>query len=81
MIADKFGEFGPGDSATWPIGVGPRDPRYDEPTSEVDEAQDLMAEMRREIDRAEAAVFRRDWQTYRISILNVHDIARSLYEH
>ena len=69
-----------GDSATWPAIGNQGDPRNDEPVDEVDQAQDLMGEIREQIDRAEAAVCRRDWQTYRIAILNVHDLSRSLFQ-
>lgn len=73
---------GPGDSATWPACCGTSgDPRIagHEPRDEVEESQDLIAEIREQLDRAEAAVFRRDWQTYRLAILNVHDLARNLW--
>lgn len=69
-----------GDSATWPAIGNPGDPRNDEPVDEVDQAQDLMGEIREQIDRAEAAVCRRDWQTYRIAIINAHDLAGSLFQ-
>lgn len=69
-----------GDSATWPA-IGNRgDPRNDEPVDEVDQAQDLIGEIREQIDRAEAAVCRRDWQTYRLAILNAHDLAGSMFQ-
>lgn len=68
-----------GDPETWPAIGNPGDPRNDEPVDEVDQAQDLMGEIREQIDRAEAAVCRRDWQTYRIAILNAHDLAGSLW--
>ena len=69
-----------GDSSTWPAIGHHGDPRNDEPVDEVDQAQDLMGEIREQIDRAEAAVCRRDWQTYRIAILNVHDLSRSMFQ-
>jgi len=71
-----------GDSATWPPIGAHGDPRLSgpEPADEVEQAQDLMGEIRKEIDRAEAAVFRRDWPTYRIAILNAHDLAGSLVQ-
>lgn len=69
-----------GDPETWPDIGNPGDPRNDEPVDEVDQAQDLMGEIREQIDRAEAAVCRRDWQTYRIAILNAHDLAGSLFQ-
>ena len=68
-----------GDPETWPDIGNQGDPRNDEPVDEVDQAQDLMGEIREQIDRAEAAVCRRDWQTYRIAILNAHDLAGSLW--
>ena len=49
-----------------------------EPRDEVEESQDLIAEIREQLDRAEAAVFRRDWPTYRLAMLNAHDLAGSL---
>ena len=80
MIANKFCEFCPGDSATWPEhSDAPGDPRNDDGTDEIEQAQDLMLEIREQIDRAEAAVFRRDWQTYKLAVLNVHDLAGSLW--
>lgn len=72
-----------GDEATWPAYCGAHgDPRDDddEPKDDVEEAQDLMGEIRKEIDRAEAAVCLRDWDTYRIAILNAHDLAGSLFQ-
>ena len=70
-----------GDPETWPDIGNQGDPRNDdEPADEVDQAQDLMGEIREQIDRAEAAVCRRDWQTYRIAILNAHDLAGSLFQ-
>lgn len=39
----------------------------------------MLAEIREQIDRAEAAVFRRDWQTYRLAMLNASDLAGSLF--
>lgn len=69
-----------GDPETWPAIGNPGDPRNDEPVDEVEQAQDLMGEIREQIDRAEAAVCRRDWQTYRIAILNAHDLAGSLFQ-
>ena len=68
-----------GDPETWPAIGNPGDPRNDEPADEVDQAQDLMGEIREQIDRAEAAVFRRDWQTYRLAMLNASDLAGSLF--
>ena len=44
----------------------------------MEESQDLIAEIREQLDRAEAAVFKRDWQTYRLAMLNAHDLAGSL---
>lgn len=69
-----------GDPETWPDIGNPGDPRNDEPADEVDQAQELMGEIREQIDRAKAAVCRRDWQTYRIDILNVHDLSRSMLQ-
>lgn len=68
-----------GDPETWPAIGNPGDPRNDEPVDEVDQAHDLMGEIREQIDRAEAAVCRRDWKTYRLAILNAHDLAGSLW--
>lgn len=69
-----------GDPETRPAIGNPGDPRNDDdPVDEVEQAQDLMGEIREQIDRAEAAVYRRDWQTYRIAILNAHDLAGSLW--
>lgn len=50
-----------------------------EPRDEVEKAQDLLAEIRQQLDRAEAAVFKRDWQTYRLAMLDAHDLARSVW--
>lgn len=70
-----------GDEATWPAIGNPGDPRNDESVEEeIDQAQDLMQEIRDQIDRAEAAVFRRDWQTYRLAMLNAHDLTGSLFQ-
>ena len=70
-----------GDSATWPAIGNHGDPRNDdEPADEVEQAQDLMGEIREQIDRAEKAVFSREWETYRVAILNAHDLAGSLFQ-
>ncbi len=50
-----------------------------EPRDEVEKSQDLIAEIRQQLDRAEAAVFKRDWETYRLAMLNAHDLARSVW--
>ncbi len=50
-----------------------------EPRDEVEKSQDLIAEIRQQLDRAEAAVFKRDWQTYRLAMLHAHDLARSVW--
>ena len=70
-----------GDSATWPAIGNHGDPRLSgpEPADEVEQAQGLMGEIREQIDRAEEAVCRRDWKTYRLAILNAHDLAGSLW--
>ena len=69
-----------GDSVTWPAIGNHGDPRNDEPVDEVDQAHDLMGEIREQIDRAEAAVFRRDWQAFRIAMLDAHNLAGSLFQ-
>lgn len=70
-----------GDSATWPAIGNHGDPRNDdEPVDEVDKAQNLIAEIRKELDRAERAVFKRDDEDYSLAMLNVHDLAGSLFE-
>lgn len=71
-----------GDSATWPPIGAHGDPRLSgpEPADEVEQAQDLMGEIRKEIDRAESAVCSRDRETYRIAMLNAHDLAGSLFQ-
>lgn len=69
-----------GDSATWPAIGNHGDPRNDDdPADEVDQAHGLIGEIREQLDIAEAAVFRRCWQTYRIAMLNVHDLAGSIW--
>ena len=52
---------------------------YEEPRDEVEKSQDIIAEFRKQLDRAEVAVFKRDWQTYRLAMLNAHDLARSVW--
>ena len=69
-----------GDEATWPPCCGAHgDPRNDDEPDEVEQAQDLLGQIRQQLDRAEAAVFRRDWQTYNLAVLNAHDLAGSLW--
>ena len=69
-----------GDPETWPAIGNPGDPRNDEPVDEVEQAQDMLGQIRQQLDRAEAAVFRRDWQTYNLAMLNAHDLAGSLFQ-
>lgn len=70
-----------GDSATWPPSGWPGDPRNDDdPVDEVDKAQNLIAEIRKELDRAERSLFKRDDEDYRLAMLNVHDLAGSLFQ-
>lgn len=70
-----------GDNATWPAIGNHGDPRCDdEPKSEVDQALDLIAEIREQMDRAEASVCRRNEDAFRIAILNAHDLSGSLFQ-
>lgn len=70
-----------GDSATWPPIWWPGDPRNDDdPVDEVDKAQNLIAEIRKELDRAERSLFKRDDEDYSLAMLNVHDLAGSIFE-
>lgn len=69
-----------GDSATWPAIGNHGDPRNDEPADEVEQAQNLIAEIRKELDRAERSVFKRDDADYNLAMLNVHDLAGSLFQ-
>ena len=72
---------GYGDPVTWPAIGNPGDPRNDDaPEDEVDQAKDLIEEIHEQIDRAETAVCRRDWQTYRLAMLNASDLAWSLWD-
>lgn len=73
---------GYGDEVTWPPYCGaPGDPREIAPaTDEVEQAQDLLSEIRGQLDRAETALFRRDWETYLLAMCNAHDLARSVLE-
>lgn len=73
---------GYGDSATWPAYCGaPGDPRFagEDPRDYVEEAQTRLEEIREQLDRAETALFRREWDTYRLAMLNAHDITRRLW--
>lgn len=70
---------GYGDAATFPVGVVWPDAEPEE-VDEVHEAKSLIAELRKEIDRAEKAVFSHEWETYRLAILNAHDLAGSLFQ-
>lgn len=72
-----------GDEATWPPYCGsPGEPRETakSPPDQVEQSQDLIAQIRWQIDRAETAIFRRDWETYRLAMCNTHDLARSEFE-
>ena len=71
-----------GDSATWPPIGAHGDPRLSgpEPADEVEQAQDLIAEIREQMDRAEASVCRRDEDAFRIAMLNAHDLSGSLFQ-
>lgn len=71
-----------GDPATWPPIGNHGDPRTadDEPKSEVEISQDLIDGVRSRIDAAETAVFRRDWQAFRIAMLDAHNLAGSLFQ-
>lgn len=70
-----------GDSVTWPAIGNHGDPRNDdEPVDEVDKAQNLIAEIRKELDCAERSVFRRNNADYKLAMLNVHDLARSVLQ-
>lgn len=73
---------GYGDSATWPPFCGtPGDPRESVyPEDEVEQAQNLITNIRGQIDRAETAAFRRDWETYRLALCNAIDLAGSVFE-
>lgn len=73
---------GYGDEATWPPFSGaPGDPREAvDPVDDVEKAQNLITNIRGQIDRAETAVFRRDWETYRLALCNAIDLAGSVFE-
>jgi len=78
---DCYTTHGYGDAVTWPAIGNHGDPRNDDgQADEVDHAQNLIVEIREQIDRAESAVFRRDWQTYRLAMLNASDLAGSLWD-
>ena len=69
-----------GDSATWPAIGNHGDPRNDdEPKSEVEISQDLLAEVRGYLDVAEAALFKRDWSAHRLALLNAHDVLADVF--
>lgn len=69
-----------GDPATWPPIGNHGDPRNeDEPKSELERSQDLLDEVRGCLDVAETAVFRRDWQSFRIAMLDAHNLSGSLW--
>lgn len=73
---------GYGDEATWPPYCGsPGDHREtaESPPDQVEQSQNLLAEIRGQIDRAETAVFRRDWETYRLAMCNTVDLAGSIF--
>ena len=74
--------YGDSDSDTWPPFCGANgDPRESvAPVDEVEQAQNLLAEIRGQIDRAETAAFRRDWETYRLALCNAIDLAGSVFE-
>lgn len=73
---------GYGDSATWPPFSGaPGDPRESVATADdVEQALNLLAEISGQIERARTAVFCRDWETYRLSLCNAHDLSMSAFE-
>lgn len=72
---------GPGDSATWPPCSGAsNDPRSPAATDAVEDAQNLIAELRGQLDRAETAVFRRDWETYGLAMAFAHDLTISAFQ-
>ena len=73
---------GYGDEATWPTFSGaPGDPREAvDPVDDVEKAQNLITNIRGQIDRAETAVFRRDWETYRLALCNAIDLAGSVFQ-
>ena len=73
---------GYGDSATWPpFGGAPGDPREAvAQVDEIDKALTLLSEISGQVERARTAVFRRDWETYRLALCNAIDLAGSVFE-
>ena len=73
---------GYGDDATWPPFSGaPGDPRESvAQVDEVEQALNLLTEIGGQTERARTAVFRRDWETYRLALCNAIDLAGSVFE-
>lgn len=69
-----------GDSATWPAIGNPGDPRNDEPADEIEQALNLIEEIRKELNRAKRSLINRDNGDYILAMLNVYDLAGSLFQ-
>ena len=62
MIANKFCEFGPGDSVTWPPCMNhPNDPRTPDPDDD-DATADVINDVRQFLNMAEVAAAKGDWK-------------------
>ena len=70
---------GPGDSATWPQVIGPRDPRYDDSKDiAVDDAMSSLDDIQEQLDRAETALSVRAWDAYREAVSKAQELIGSL---
>lgn len=70
---------GPGDSATWPAAIGPRDPRYDDSADIlVEDALSSMDDIQEQLDRAETALSVRAWEAYREAVSKAQELLGSL---
>jgi len=68
---------GYGDAVTW---GGHTPPEEDSTETWYERAGRLIEEIKEHADRAATAAFRRDQEAYRLAMLNVHELAGSLFQ-
>lgn len=69
---------GLGDAETMPIGSY-RHEDDEERQTDAEKAQALIGEIRRHLSLAHSAVYKRDWQEYRLQMADAHHLAGSIW--
>ena len=69
---------GLGDAETMPIGAYRHEDDAESQT-DAEKAQDLIGDIKKHLSLAHAAVYKRDWQEYRMHMCNAYHLAGSVW--